>query len=405
MPATRHKNIRIRMYRVGFGDCFLVTLPGAGAKPRQVLIDCGVHPRGDIKTMGDVVTNICAETGGELDLIVATHAHQDHLSGFGGFAQKFRAMKVREVWLPWTENSGDAAAAALKKKRLALVEGLARHFAAVRDPRYQAVNAALLNLRGNDAAFALLKSELRAALAYREAGQHISDAAGIKGLDVEVLGPPRDKEFLARMDPPASERYLRAAATGAGESRSLAPFPPKWNYKYDTPPLSDADLEYFKELADESGEALAFALTQAVNNTSIVMLMRYGGHAMLFPGDAQYGNWQFWLERKDAAGLLAGVSFYKVSHHGSENATPRDALDRMPEGKFAAMIPTQDTPWPSIPYSKLMAAVAKQTGGRFVRSDSISVHGAPAGPAAPHLPEGFQEGQLWYDYSMAVETA
>jgi hypothetical protein len=69
------------------------------------------------------------------------------------------------------------------------------------------------------------------------------------------------------------------------------------------------------------------------------------------------------------------------------------------------MIPTQDTPWPSIPYSKLMAAVEKQTDGRFVRSDSISVHGAPAGPAAPHLPEGFQEGQLWYDYSMAVETA
>src|SRR5258708_15163750 len=34
--------IRVRMYRVGFGDFFLVTVPGNDG-PAHILIDCGVH--------------------------------------------------------------------------------------------------------------------------------------------------------------------------------------------------------------------------------------------------------------------------------------------------------------------------------------------------------------------------
>ena len=32
--------LRVRMYRVGFGDCFLVTVPD-GKKGKHILIDCG----------------------------------------------------------------------------------------------------------------------------------------------------------------------------------------------------------------------------------------------------------------------------------------------------------------------------------------------------------------------------
>src|SRR5262249_8014671 len=35
-------NIRVRMYRVGFGDFFLLTVPGKN-RPAHILIDCGVH--------------------------------------------------------------------------------------------------------------------------------------------------------------------------------------------------------------------------------------------------------------------------------------------------------------------------------------------------------------------------
>ena len=73
------KKIRIRMYRVGFGDCFLVTLPAAD-RSFQILVDCGVHSQGDIKTMADVVADVRKETGDRIDIIIATHAHQDHIS-------------------------------------------------------------------------------------------------------------------------------------------------------------------------------------------------------------------------------------------------------------------------------------------------------------------------------------
>jgi hypothetical protein len=144
-------------------------------------------------------------------------------------------------------------------------------------------------------------------------------------------------------------------------------------------------------------------LTQAVNNTSVVLLMRYAGESMLFPGDAQYGNWQSWIEKDDARQRLEEVTFFKVAHHGSENATPRGALDRMKQGKFAAMVPTQSEPWPSIPYDKILTKLDSQTGGRYLRSDSLEVKGAPKGPKLAKLPAGFDEGPLWYDYNLPAK--
>ena len=126
---------------------------------------------------------------------------------------------------------------------------------------------------------------------------------------------------------------------------------------------------------------------------------------MLFPGDAQYGDWAYWY-KKTGADLLSNICFYKVAHHGSMNATPKGALEEMPQGKFAAMASTQSTPWPSIPEPPLIAAITGRTSGAFVRSDSIPVPGAIAGPKLGALPAGFVEGQeskgeYWMDYSIA----
>jgi glyoxylase-like metal-dependent hydrolase (beta-lactamase superfamily II) len=72
------------MYRIGFGDCFLLSLP-AGGSLAHVLIDCGVHSRGDIGTMQQIVDDIAQQTDKRLALVVATHRHQDHISGFGRY--------------------------------------------------------------------------------------------------------------------------------------------------------------------------------------------------------------------------------------------------------------------------------------------------------------------------------
>src|SRR4029079_3791934 len=96
-------SIRVRMYRTGFGDCFLLTL-GANATTSHILIDFGAHMHGEIGTMEDVMTDIEKTTGSKLSLVVSSHAHRDHISGFGKFAARFANFEIGEVWLPWTDN-------------------------------------------------------------------------------------------------------------------------------------------------------------------------------------------------------------------------------------------------------------------------------------------------------------
>src|SRR6202142_3715637 len=133
--ATAAGNIQVRMYRVGFGDCFLLTLPMADG-PRYVLVDCGVHSKGNINVggasmIGKAVDNIAQVTGKKLSVVIATHPHQDHISGFGSFAKQFGEFSIDEVWMPWTVDPNDPTAKSLHDKRSALVSRLQAHFAAL----------------------------------------------------------------------------------------------------------------------------------------------------------------------------------------------------------------------------------------------------------------------------------
>src|SRR5215207_2983478 len=94
--------IRMRMYNVGFGDCFLLRIPTDDGE-RRMLVDCGYHSQGKGKfTDKDLVNQIKTDLNGEqLDVVVATHRHQDHISGFGE-KDLWKDIAVEEVWLPFT---------------------------------------------------------------------------------------------------------------------------------------------------------------------------------------------------------------------------------------------------------------------------------------------------------------
>src|SRR5687768_5409429 len=89
-PAS---GVTVRMYRQGFGDCFLLTFH-APEKPWRMLIDCGLlrNVPNEGETMRKVVADIqaaCADKpdgNGNLisfiDVLVVTHEHWDHLCGF-----------------------------------------------------------------------------------------------------------------------------------------------------------------------------------------------------------------------------------------------------------------------------------------------------------------------------------
>src|SRR5262245_52603576 len=105
MDDATKLSVRVRMYRQGLGDCFLLTFAHSGGK-YHMLIDCGVL-RGteDAETkMRAVVTDIKEETGHHLNLVVATHEHWDHLSGFLQAGDIWDEITVDEVWLAWTED-------------------------------------------------------------------------------------------------------------------------------------------------------------------------------------------------------------------------------------------------------------------------------------------------------------
>ena len=408
-------NIRIRMYRTGFGDCFLLSF-GTANSARHVLLDFGAHAQGEIGTMAQIMDDIESATFRKLELLVATHAHRDHISGFGKFADRFARFEIGEVWLPWTDNPDDKEVAALERKNLALYARLEQHLRATlkangNDPLGAAALHALSNLQGNERAKAELGRAFGtgAKVRYLGAGAAFAKVGGATGLSAEILGPPKEKQFFSRMDPPVGQHFLTAPGDTTG---AVHPFPDleirAGDIDYTAivqegqPLVPPQDLTPLLEQAEAPAGRLALALDNVRNNTSLVILFRFRGKAMLFPGDAQWGSWQSWIDTDNARQLLGEIDFLKVAHHGSENATPVSVVKALRAAGLAAMVPTQVKPFPTIPRMPLLDELQKHcTGHVAVRSDWIDVKDAPPGPnPRPKLPKGFKSGELWIDYKL-----
>src|SRR4030095_6761531 len=115
--------LRVRMYRVGFGDFFLLTVPTKSAGPQHILIDCGVHA-GNIGSMSDCVADLIEVTGRKLALVIVTHYHADHLSGFATQSEEFAQFEVGAVWITNRLDPEDSQAMAFRAQMSALANHL-----------------------------------------------------------------------------------------------------------------------------------------------------------------------------------------------------------------------------------------------------------------------------------------
>src|SRR5262249_3954715 len=111
------EGVRIRMYRQGLGDCFLLSFPRRDGGPFHMLIDCGVilGTADAAENMKAVAQDIAAATDDHLHVVVATHEHWDHLSGFIQARDIFDDIAIDEVWFAWTEDPADELARRLRR--------------------------------------------------------------------------------------------------------------------------------------------------------------------------------------------------------------------------------------------------------------------------------------------------
>jgi beta-lactamase superfamily II metal-dependent hydrolase len=380
--------VTVRMFNVGFGDCFLVTVERAGARWRM-LVDCGVHPHGARVSIHDTVvavTQHLAETRGDgpdLDVIVATHRHADHISGFADPA--WADIAVGEVWLPYVENPDDPATRIMREGLDRAGSTLAKLTAG---PRWDGVSLSQRDSHGLAVARLLAANSSKNTVAMSRllgqdglgfAGQHqvrfLPDAdenanriaVGLPRAHVHVFGPSRDPTQLGRMNPPAGTAWLRLAGmVDASTSEATAPAPPMFADVYKTPrprtgPMHLAGFKRRIVVPDtDAADVLAAAsiLERAVNNTSVFFLLDVAGTRLVFPGDAQQGAWDHVLGNPAARVLLGSAVFYKIGHHGSHNASPREFVERVLPASGYAMLPWgQVKQWPDIPKQELLDAL------------------------------------------------
>jgi len=387
--ATK-RAVDVRMYNVGFGDAFLLRFPAAD-RPRTVLVDCGVHPSGPgPRKMNEVVREIIGDVrvGGtdgtpRIDVVVCTHRHADHVSGFRDEAWK--DVEVGEVWMPWTENPADPEARRILEtqsktaKKLVSLRGVSAAARALAD-----------NALSNAAAMTTLhrgfSGSPRRRFLPREGGRTVLEPKLLPGVKVHVLGPSRDPEVIRDMDPVEGQTYLQLVALREEEAHRgerVSPFRAHWSIgaaefrRRSGTALSAGDLKAIAAYGELDALAVAVSLEKAVNGTSLMLLFEMGDAHLLFPGDAQWGTWDRALKREASRDALARTSFLKVGHHGSHNATPKEFVEEVAARGLRSMVSTRagTKNW-DIPREPLLRAL-RANAGRAVRSDRADVADPP----------------------------
>ncbi|HET9165383.1 MAG TPA: hypothetical protein VFP11_05260 [Candidatus Angelobacter sp.] len=356
MPSEPTK-VTIRMFNVGFGDCFLLTFHYARPiKDQSILIDFGsVGGKADMKGIAADIKEAC---GGKLYAVVATHRHKDHISGFSNAGGKESAgaiiasCKPEVVLQPWTENPDAAANATsaplLAKQRKAGNKQLYFASLSAMNAVAEAVVRQAARWRGVSSTPGMLEKLAANAVKNPDAVKNLrtmgkkparflqyGSKSGLEskllpGVKIHVLGPPTLEQQNLKKYAKNSDEYWLASKYWGLQERAVALaggsdlFPREKRYEKKSRPFH---TRWFSQHADaalkSSTLAIVTVLDSFLNNTSLILLFEVKGKKLLFPGDAQWENWSWALSQKGVQDLLKDVDVYKVGHHGSRNATPK----------------------------------------------------------------------------------
>ena len=428
--------VSVRMYQVGFGDCFLLSFeydgpvaPGNRTE-RHMLVDFGrnvrPHHGGDMEQVARSIKNRC---NGELDVLLVSHRHEDHLSAFASkrVSTLIADCQPKLIVRSWTEDPD--AAPDLNKPGFGIadrryVEALrgARGFMAQLADGFRldqtSMGRRLKVLASTEYANEVAVDRLRdwgnaagAKAEFLHVGKTTKMSTFIPGVEFTVLSPPlpttypkiakqvadHDKEFWhlwARRVPMALEG---AASLEASDPEALTRRRENSDAPGDIGPVRWLTEKVRKQQVASLLRVVTW-LDDVMNNTSVVLLIKAGNRRLLFTGDAQLESWNWITADSPVAATnrknLKKVDLYKVGHHGSRNATPKASL-------YGLWAPTGATPRRVVSLMSTREDVYGESDNTFVPSENLKTGLS----AAPMVLITTQQDKLNDDGILAYEVA
>ena len=405
----------IRMYRCGTGDFFLVQFKRANKVTFNLMIDCGCIKGGkvtfedkitDMKTLSGGVVDLLVVTHEHADHINGFEKCADLFDKITfkkvwfawteddkdptandyrkHYSELDKAVKKANTKLTgllkdgyfnklYKDESGSSLMVAGKKKfidSLASITSLSAANGLAATDKKGKVKPTMRKLLEN---YKVIKKTTE--VEFLEPGDVRRNLAGATGISFYVLGPPRERKYLDETEK-AGESYekrekksnidfaLVMALNDMDVTGDAAALPFEARHEVSNKPTTAEknimgrykDGGEWKQIENDwlfSAGALAMRYEKSINNTSLALAIQFDDSekVLLFPGDAELGNWKSWhdklkwdvkikgtTEKKTAKYFLNNTVFYKVGQHLSQNGTAKTlGLELMTSDELTAM--------------------------------------------------------------------
>lgn len=390
--------VLIRMYRGGTGDFFVLQFKKGGAVSFQMMVDCGCIKAGKDYFVERLEDLKVFTKNKAIDLLVVTHEHADHINGFELAKDTFKDIKFKKVWFSWTENDEDSFANKLRMENSELDNAVnvavAKLSKLTKEGYFKKLHASegrnglmakgkthfinslkqlnRLNLIGGLGAKSGKPKPTMAELLrtwsvikegteveFLEPGEVKANLEGAMGLRFYVLGPPKsiaslnlessDDGSFEKRENPSKKDFALVSALSASASTGITSYQLPFDTAYELPnePATVKMQSVYNNEGDWrkidsdwlfSAGSLAMRYEKSINNTSLALAIQFedSERVLLFPGDAELGNWLSWHNElkwpvqingktvmRKAEYFLNKTVFYKVGHHMSQNGTAK----------------------------------------------------------------------------------
>lgn len=340
--------VKIRMYKTGTGDCFALKFYKGNAIKFRMMIDGGTWS-GKVDKLSEYVEDLKSFLGENLDVLVVTHEHKDHVHLFDVCEDLFTdgSFSVDSIWMAWTEDDKSKKIAKWKKefgqKKMALAAATQRVKKLVDDPDYKKSvernyngveifkarknysetlqDFAELHFSVNKGGYTgglkgmenVKKKIKKGKIEYWRPGDIVENNEKLSGVKFYVLGPPEDiasvKKEKGRKGSGDTyehnkdlEKNNAFAAAIMNAENGFKDIPFKYSFVDEGKQQHEQygrDTEDWRRIDNDwlySSGMFALRMNSATNNLSLAIAIEIGdsGKVLLFPGDAEFGSWASW---------------------------------------------------------------------------------------------------------------